>query len=225
MSTSGWAASTDEDTGGSPNVLRLAAGLTDAPSRMTAIGLSSLADAEPSDLAIDTTWIRTEDEALDRLQAEDVELVLLPIDKIAPDALDRHPDLRAVMKYWRSGGVAEGGAEGIPPAHLLLAKASLSAERVETLLDMTLQDHVVLEAARIDVAKLTPKDALTAFPIAAHDGVQSYLEREGGAVTPPTPAARPVAYVRGTGRDGQGPKPGYTRADILSARLDLQARN
>ena len=229
MSASGWAAPADETADTTSEVLRLAAGLANASSRMTAIGLSTLAEAEASALAIDTTWIKSGDDALERLRDDDVELALLPIDTIAPDALDRHPNLRAIMKYWPTD---DDDQETAPAAHLLLAKASLSPERVEALLEMALRDRVVLQAARVDVARLTAEDALTALPIAAHDGVQNYLEKMGVTATPPAsdgtppkPEARPIALAVDAEHQVERPKPGYSRADILSARLDLQARN
>ncbi|MGI9417623.1 MAG: OmpA family protein [Geminicoccaceae bacterium] len=149
---------------------------------MTAIGLSSLAESQRRGFGIDSTWIKPDDNAMDRLEAQDVDLALLRLDEIGSGALEGRLELRAVMRYWTTEGDTANDGEKMRVGHLLVTHAAVPSDRVEALLEMALQDHILLEAARIDVTSLTPEEALIDLPITAHAGVENYLRGRGIAL-------------------------------------------
>jgi outer membrane protein OmpA-like peptidoglycan-associated protein len=156
----------------SPDVLRVAVGLSDVPSRLMAIGMSSLAKTRGLDFDIDTTWIRYGDSPTDRLSSGDVDIAL--VDSGAIDAGSSR--LRAVMQYWaKDRNASENEADG-NLHYIMIANDSLSSHHVEALVQAALQDDIVLGAARIDATRLTAEDALTDLPLPLHEGVENYLK-------------------------------------------------
>ncbi len=153
--------------------VRLGVPLYDVPSRMMAVGLSSLVRLEKADFSLDIVWLGANDKPSKGPPADGVDLFLLSSGTSNLPSANDVSNLLGVMKY----GVISDQSNSSPQSGLLLANETLSASIVETMIDLAMQDRVILKSSRIDTASLTPNQALRDLPIPKHPGVERYLER------------------------------------------------
>lgn len=159
--------------------LHLVAGLNDTPSRMMAIGFSSLAKLQISSFDIDIVWSGLGDDPLDRVAGEGADLGLLNLEAMDPAAFSDHSNLRAVMKYWLEAEVTDGHASNGHPGYLVVAKRSLAPDMVSELVDAILADEMVLDISGIDRERFTPSISMIDLPLPLHQGVDDYLANKG----------------------------------------------
>lgn len=213
----GFSATAEGGEGRVPDVLQLAIASDDAASRIAAIGFSSLVRLRQLEFSMDTVWARSSAGVLESLRSDGTDLAILNQKAVDPLALDGDENVRAVMKYWM---VDAQGDE--PEGQILVARASVSGERIEAFIDAALHDQVTLRAVRIDLARLTPEDALAELPFAPHDGVLSYL-RSQGLEPPKAPAAvslkTPLSVSKG---NAELPRSKAIRPEVLGAIAALE---
>ncbi|MGI9504633.1 MAG: OmpA family protein [Geminicoccaceae bacterium] len=158
------------------STLRLGGSLDDPLSRMMAVGLSSLVKIEEPGFSLNIVWLKSSDNVSEAISGKGVPLILLSGKESEALGTEGTSSLLGVMKF---DMVGEDGRESTLPG-VLLADEFVPAETIEALISVTMQDRVILKAARIDTARLTPADALQDLPMPRHPGVDRYLRLHGG---------------------------------------------
>lgn len=177
--------------------LRLGVPLHDVPSRMMAVGLSSLVKLEKADFGLDIVWLRSDGDQSPGESGQDMDFVLLGSGTDNIPSTKTFSNLLGVMKY----SVVAAERSSRPQSGLLLADATLPASVVETMIGLAMQDRVILKSSRINTAKLTPNDALQDLPMPRHPGVERYLKRHDALTSKAiaeTPKDKPHSGTRST---------------------------
>lgn len=159
--------------------LRLSVASDSGLSRMAAIGFGSLVRLQELGFELDTTLVRSGASVLEGLATHEADLAILDLESISDKALSDTSELRAVMRFWASDNAKGRDQDGQKGAHILVADAAVPAGRIEAFLDAALQDEITLRTVRIDIDRLAPEVSLSDLPVAAHDGVISYLRSKG----------------------------------------------
>ena len=172
--------------------LHLVVGRSDTPSRMLAIGLTSLANIKIPAFNIDVPRTGLSDDALVRVTASGVDFGLLDLKSVDLAELEQRSDLRAVMKYWlqkdanRSSSLVNGD-------YLLVAKTALEAERVRDLVNATLDASHIMRLSGVDETRMTPSMSMVDLPLPLHPGADNYLAAKGIVLRPVLPSTALVA--------------------------------
>ena len=166
--------STDQSTS-----LKLMASLNDVPSRMSAIGLSSLANVKIEAFDIKIVWNGLRARALERMAADETALGIFDLQEFDPESLNSHSNLSAIMKYQFQEQVLTADVPSADVNYLLVANDSMAPNMVVELVDAMIADKMILKTSGIDQQKLDPSISMVDLPLPLHQGVRDYLKNKG----------------------------------------------